>query len=105
MRGSLCHVIFLILGQRSLVCFNWKSLCIEKVDVQMSTSWIVQGLRAIVADLTDECSGSGITVEVAEGYRWRIEIMYRDLLAKELVNGLCPQETGALVYLAKAHPK
>ena len=56
----------------------------------MSLSWIVQGLRAIVADLTDECSGSGITQAVAEG---RIEMMYRDLLAKELVRGLCTQKT------------
>ena len=38
----------------------------------------VQSLRAIVADLTDECSGSGISLDVAEeGYRWRkIEMMY-----------------------------
>ena len=68
----------------------------------MSTSWIVQSLRAIVADLTDECSGSGISLDVAEGYRWRIEMMYQDLLAKELVGGLCPVETGALTYLAQA---
>ena len=69
----------------------------------MSSSWILQGLRAIVADLTDECSGSDISLDVAEGYRWRIEMMYRDLLAKELVGGLCTQETGALAYLAQAY--
>ena len=56
-----------------------------------------------MADLTDKCSGSGITQEVAKGYRWRIEMMYRDLLAKELVGGLCTQETGALAYLSQAY--
>ena len=48
-------------------------------------------------------SGSGITQEVAEGYRWGMEMMYRDLLAKELVGGLCTQETGALLYLSQAY--
>lgn len=64
------------------------------------SSWIVQGLRAIVADLSDECSGSGITQEVAEVYRWRIEMMY---WVKELVGGLSTQENGALAYLAQAY--
>lgn len=56
-----------------------------------------------MADLTDECSGSGISLDIAEGYRWIIEMMYRDLLAKELVGGLSPEETGALTYLAQAY--
>ena len=56
-----------------------------------------------MADLTDECSGSDISLDVAEGYRWRIEMMYQDLLAKELVGGPCTQETGALAYLAQAY--
>ena len=56
-----------------------------------------------MADLTDECSVSSITLEVAEGYKWRIEMMYRDLLAKELVGELSNQESGALTYLAQAY--
>ena len=69
----------------------------------MASSWIVQGLWAIMADLTDECSGSGISLDAAKGYRWRIEMMYRDLLAKELIGELCTQETGALAYLVQAY--
>ena len=49
----------------------------------MEESWITQSLRAVIADLSDECCGSGVTLEAAEGYKWRIEIMYRDYFAKE----------------------
>lgn len=59
-----------------------------------------------MANLTNECSGSGISLDIAQGYRWRMEMMkmmYRYLLAKELVGGLCPEETGALTYLAEAY--
>ena len=70
----------------------------------MGESWITQNLKAVIADLTDECTGSGITLDAAEGYRWRIELMYRDLLAKECLNGeLCDAEKRALEYLAKAY--
>ena len=67
----------------------------------MSDSWIMQNLRAIIADLSDECKFTEITVDVAEGYRWRIEMMYRDLLAKEL--DLQGAEMEALGYLAQAY--
>ena len=54
----------------------------------MAECWIVQNLRAIIADLNDDCTGgSGITLDTAEGYKWRIKLMYRDLLAKECLNG------------------
>ena len=67
-------------------------------------SWIAQSLRAIIADLTDECCGSGITLEAVEGYKWRIELMYRDYLAKECLNGVlhCSERT-VLEYLAGAY--
>lgn len=65
---------------------------------------MVQTLRAIIADLNDDCTGSGITLDTAEGYKWRIELMYRDLLAKECLNGEISDAEGiALHYLAKAY--
>ena len=67
----------------------------------MSDSWIMQNLRAIVADLSDECTITEITIDVAEGYKWRIEMMYR---ATELVNGdLQVTEMEALGYLSQAY--
>lgn len=58
-------------------------------------------MKAIIADLTDECAGSGITLDTAEGYKWRTELMYRDLLAKE--GDLPNAERSALKYLSKAY--
>ena len=70
----------------------------------MAESWIVQNLRAIITDLNDDCTGNGITLDTAEGYKWRIELMYRDLLAKECLNGEINDAEGiALHYLAKAY--
>ena len=64
----------------------------------------MQNLRAIIADLSDERTFTEITVDVAEGYRWRIEMMYRDLLAKEIINGdLQGAEMEALGCLAQAY--
>ena len=42
----------------------------------------------IIADLSDECSGSGISVSVAASFKDRIELMYRELLAKEVMDGV-----------------
>ena len=41
----------------------------------MGESYIMQNLKAVIADLTDKCSGSGITLDAAEGYKWRIGLM------------------------------
>ena len=53
----------------------------------MCEPWVVQSLRAIVSDLSDESLYDVMTFEAAEGYQWRIEMIYRDLLAKEIVHG------------------
>ena len=68
----------------------------------MANLWIVQSLQALISDLGD---GSDIfyTHEVADGYKWRIEMIYRDLLAQELVNSLQDSENEALEYLAEAY--
>ena len=47
----------------------------------MEESWITQNFIAVIADHTDECSGSSITLDAAEGYKWKIELVYHDLLA------------------------
>lgn len=71
----------------------------------MATSWIVQGLRAVAADLQQSGDWNSISYEAADGYRWRIELMYRELLALELVSDLQDHEREALGYLAQAYQK
>lgn len=67
----------------------------------MGDSWVVQNLRAVIADLGDECSGSGIDLVTAEGYKWRIELMLRELLAIEIIDGTT--EVGALECVENAY--
>ena len=67
----------------------------------MSDEWIVESLRSIVADLRES---NGMSVDETEGYKWRIELMYRELLAKEIVQGyLEDNEKDAVGYLAQAY--
>lgn len=67
---------------------------------KIMASWRVQSLRALISDLGE---GNGITHDVVDGYRWRIEMIYRDLLAQELLHGLQQLEREALDYLAQAY--
>ena len=70
----------------------------------MAQSWLVQSLQSVIADLNDECAGSGIALDTTEGYRWRIELVYRDLLAKECLNReINNAEKIALDCLAKVY--
>ena len=70
----------------------------------MSESWIVQNLLAIIADLSDESTLENISLDAAEGYKWRIELIYRDLLAKEVVDGtLDDSDRHSLEFVAQAY--
>ena len=46
---------------------------------------MLQNLRVIIPDLAGE--SENISLHAAEGYKWRIELMYRDLLVKECLDG------------------
>ena len=65
-----------------------------------STSWISQNLRAVVDDLF---AGTTVPYDIAEGYRLRIEIIYRELLAKELLGELDESEREAMKCVAEAY--
>ena len=46
---------------------------------------------------------TGITLDTVEGYKWRVELIYREMLAKEIVSGqLLDAEKNALDCFAKA---
>ena len=65
-----------------------------------STTWISQNMRAVVDDLS---TCTAVPYDVAEGYRWRIEMIYRDLLAKELLGELDESEHEAMECVAEAY--
>ena len=57
----------------------------------------------IVNDLALYEDGREITVEVADGYLWRMELFYRELLAKEAIEGLHQCEADAVQCISSAH--
>lgn len=67
----------------------------------MSSFWIVDSLRALISDI-DECTA--LTRNAVDGYKWKIELMCTDLMAKETICGqLCTLESSALNFLSKAY--
>ena len=65
--------------------------------------WISQNLKAIGSDLEMYMDGREVSVDIAKGYRWRLEMMLRDLVAMETCGELNSCETEALNYLSQAH--
>ncbi len=55
------------------------------------SSWMTDSLRALVAT-------RDVSLEVAEGYKTRIELLYRELLATELEQGTQLFRSLCLVY-------
>ena len=67
------------------------------------TVWISQNLKAIGSDLEMYMDGREVSVDIAKGYRWRLEMMLRDLVAMETCGEFNSCETEALNYLSQAH--
>lgn len=63
-------------------------------------SWITQTLRALIADLQDDVGL--VNLEEVESYKWRVEMVYRDLLVQEIHGNLRVQEREALHAVAEA---
>ena len=67
------------------------------------SSWLLESLRTLIDDLNTGNSGV-TTLEAADSYKRRIELMYSELLATEIVDGSLSQtETEALGYVAQAY--
>ena len=67
----------------------------------MASSWMADSLRELVTDLN---ATNDISLEAAEGYSTRIELLYRELLATELEQGqLVDGQLEVLTNLAKAY--
>ena len=68
----------------------------------MCDSWICQNTRALLADIS-EATCTPLCADVVEGYKWRIEIIYRELLAKELVGELNDREKDISHLIGEAY--
>ncbi len=68
---------------------------------QAPAPWLLDGLRMLVTDINAQTE---LTLEAAESYKVRIELLYRELLAMELESGVLSEyEAGALLNLSKAY--
>lgn len=68
----------------------------------MTSNWMVQSLRSILSDFNNGHNTIN-SLDVADGYKWRIELIYRDLLAKQILYGLDDCEEEALAHLGLAY--
>ena len=68
-----------------------------------SRSWIVQTLQSTLDDLNGIGDGSVVSVHQAEALEWKVELVYRDMLAKELSGELDTQEQRALPLITEIY--
>ena len=61
----------------------------------MASQWAVSTLRRVVSDLVPFQQGEAIPQDVAESFSVSLELVYRELLAKESLEGMTVAESEA----------
>jgi hypothetical protein len=75
------------------------------VTIKMASSgtWIHQTIRSIISELDSIREDSVVSRQCAEALEWRIELVYRDMIAKEVSGELDRAEQEALPLIARAY--
>lgn len=69
-----------------------------------SRSWVLQTLQGTLVDLDRVISDSStVSLHQAESLEWKVELVYRDLLAKDLSGELSMEEQGVLPLIAATY--
>ena len=79
---------------RSVVCSTWGKMA--------SGTWISESLRALASDLEVYVDGRMLNKDIAESYKWRLEMSFREMLAMELCGELNEADLKALGDVAEA---
>ena len=66
------------------------------------TAWITRSLKEIMSDLSIFVDGRLMDIDVAEGYKWRMEMLSREILALEMNEELDESECKAVDSILKA---
>ena len=66
------------------------------------TAWITRSLKEIISDLSIFVDGRLMDIDVAEGYKWRMEMLSREILALEMNEELDESECKAVDSILKA---
>lgn len=71
----------------------------------MARSWISQTLTSVIADIDSLGEDTEVSLQQAEAFEWRVELVYRDLLAKEICGEIQREEREVLPLLADAYAR
>lgn len=76
----------------------------EHVNPKMASSgsWILQTIQSVISELDNIAASSNVSLSFAEALEYRIELVYRDMIAKEASGELNLQEQQALPLIATA---
>ena len=67
------------------------------------TLWVRQSIREIISDLSVFDEGRTMDLNMAEGYKWRLETLSREMLALQASGELNNYESDALECLLKSY--
>ena len=75
------------------------------MSTSCSRSWILQTIQSTISELDTITEDSVVALQRAEALEWRVELVYRDLIAKEVSPELGPEEVETLPFVAEAYSK
>ena len=67
-----------------------------------SGSWILQTLQSVISEMDNIAASSNVSLSFAEALEYQIELVYRDMIAKEASGELNLQEQQALPLIETA---
>ena len=74
----------------------------RSVEFQVMEVSVIVRLVALVEEL-DTCEVGEVSLDVMDGFRWRLEMIYRELLAKEASNELHSIEEAIVPFVSEAY--
>ena len=87
-------------------CMHARRPCMVMFNDQVmasSRSWILQTIQSTLSDLDDIIrNGSAVSLPQAE---WRVELIYRDLIAKEISGELDVDKRTTLPFISEAYSR
>ena len=70
-------------------------------EMASSKTWMLQAIQSTIDSVGDHLST--LSIDRAEALEWRVELVYRDIVAKEVAGELAPEEREAQSHIADAY--
>ena len=65
-----------------------------------SRKWMLQAIQSTISDID---SITTLSTDHANALKWRVELVYRDFISKEVAGEVAPEEQEALPLIADAY--